>query len=282
MPFPQSNYIPQINAVELPKTRRFHYQNVRVQSYSNMDNATAEIVILASDIQKALYFGLLNGGAVHPQDYTLHISSIDISYDYPKEYAGNVGSYYNDDCVKLTLNYKPWQMPNQGYESVLENISMVQTVPLRGLYWSLPLANAINPRDPVWGIEPDFHGRHTNLRITRTYTGRLSIPMWLHQYHNTLNAVGGTIAEWGFVVGPEELLFTVGNFSRTHSRDWSSNDPNATVDIYSYSYSMEYMAFTWNSLFHPFYGVPMRLFYPDGQRVSFYPRTDWLIDSILE
>jgi hypothetical protein len=101
-------WIPNVDAVELPGTRRMHLE------LTNAENATVQVKIPESQLGAARFFGLRNGGAIHPQHTALHIRSIDVEYSYPKETSANTNAMYQDDCVVLTLNYAEWQLPNQG------------------------------------------------------------------------------------------------------------------------------------------------------------------------
>jgi len=268
-------WIPNVDAVELPGTRRMHFEN------TNAENATVQVKIPESQIGAANFWGLRNGGAVHPLYSGFHIKSIDIEYAYPKEIRDNTGAKYNDDCVVATLNYGEWQLPNQGYDSVLENISSNYAVPLRGLFWSNPMTPVANFADPVWSAV-SMYLRRGNLRITRSYTGRVVSPIYIQAYHNTINSVPINLLEWGMIVPPEMGLFTVGNFSRSHSRDYSNPDPAAMIDVYSYSYSIELIQGTWNSLIHPIFGTLLPLFDRLGTRVSFYQKAAWDLEALLE
>jgi hypothetical protein len=269
-------WIPNISAKEIPGTRQFHME------MTNQNTASVELVIPQTQLAAAYFYGLADGGAEHPQNHLLHISSIDVSYDFPKEYAGNTQEFYQDECVKITLNYKEWQTPNQGYESTIENTGQVFSLPLRGLYWQQPNnSNAANFSDPVWG-NVQMYLRRGNLRIVRNYTGRRRSPLYIMDYHNTINAQPLTILEWGISVSAEAALFTCGNFSRQHTRDFASSDPGAWIDLYSYSYSLELIQGTWNSLHHPHYGGLFRTFDTNGDPVSFYPRENWNLSALLE
>ena len=268
-------WIPNVDAVELGGTRKMHLE------MSNQETATVELRIPENQLGAARFWGLRNGGAVHPQHSLLHIASIDVDYSIPKEFEGNTKEYYQDDLVTIILNYRQWQMPNQGYESVIENIGQVVTVPLRGLYWQQPGFNNIpNFHDPVWGNVPAYI-RRGNMRIVRTYTGRIVSPTYIWSYHNTVNSKPGTILEWGITIPPGGGMFTCGNFRRQRTRDYSSNNPLAEIDIWSFSYAIEIMEGTWNALHHPS-GNLARVFDRFGNRVSFYPEAAWELSRLLE
>jgi len=269
-------WIPNVHAKELPSSRTMHLEMSREES------AIVEVVIPEAEIGLARFWGLRNGGATHPQHDLLHIKSIDVSYEYPKEFEGNTLPHYQDNCVKLTLNYGMWQIPNQGYESILENIGMVYTLPINGLYWSMPNNhNAPNFSDPLWGSN-DMQLRRGNLRITRNYTGRTNSPTHIHAYHNTLNANPLTLLEWEISLPPETGLFTVGSFSRQRTQDFSDSDPSAKIDLYSFAYSIEWIAGGWNTLHHPYSGDLRPLFDRSGNRMSFFPKETWNLAPLLE
>jgi len=269
-------WIPNVTAAELPGTRQLRLE------MTNQETGTVELVIPEEQLGLARFYGLINGGAVHPQHATLHIASIDVFYDYPKEFEGNTLPFYQDDLVKLTLHYKEWQLANQGYESTIENIGQVYTLPLRGLFWSQPNNNNVpNYSDPVLGNVPTYL-RRGNLRIVRNYTNRTASPMYIMDYHNTINTQSIPILEWGKTVGPGEGMFTCGSFKRQKVRDYSSSDPAAQIDLYSYSYSIEIIEGTWNSLHHPYFGKLMRLHNTAGQPVSFYPESAWNLVPLLQ
>jgi len=271
-----SFWIPNVDACELPGTREMFLE------LSNQESASVHLVIPEAQIGAARFWGLRNGGRPHPQHEGLFLASIDVRYDYPKEFAGNAHQFYQDDCIAITLNYRAWQLPNQGYESVLENIGQVQTVPLRGLYWAMPGNFDLgNLNDPVTQDASMFI-RRGNLRITRTYTGRTRSPLFIQAYHNTINANPLTVLEWGITIPPEHGMFTVGNFSRSNTRDFSSSNPAARIDMFTFSYSIEIMEGGWNTLYHPAWGSLFPVFNRAGQRVSFYPNQIWNLVSLLE
>jgi len=279
-------WIPNVAAKELPGTRQLHLE------MTNQSTASVELVIPESNLDEAFFYGLIDGGVSHPQYSRLHLSSIDASYDFPKEFEGNTLEFYQDDCIKLTLNYKEWQLPNQGYESVIENIGQVYTVPLKygTLFWQQPNNDqAANFNDPVFGGVP-LYLRRGNIRIIRNYTGRRISPMYLMNYHNTINQQPFTILEWGINVSAEAAMFTCGNFSRQHVRDFSSSDPAAMIDLYSFSYSMELIKGGWNRLHRvsppdvldPYSGELWRTFDRNGNPVSFYPKEVWNLAALVE
>ena len=124
--------------------------------------------------------------------------------------------------------------------------------------------------------------RRGNLRLTRKYTGRVVSPLYIMDYHNTLNANGLTILEWGYTIPPEWGLFTVGQFSKTHTRDYSSSDPLAMINVYTYSYSIEIMQGSWNAFHHPVTGNLRRIFNRNGDPVSLSPTAIWDLVPLLE
>jgi len=271
-------WIPNITVKELPGTRQFHLEN------SNQSTASVEVVLPRTVGAAAEYWALLNGGAVHPYHERLHIASIDVSHDYPKEFEGNTQEYYQDDCIKFTLNYKEWQTPNQGYESTFETITQVYSIPLRGSSVFLgrqDLPNLPNFHQPVWENIP-LYLRRGNYRITRNYTGRRCAPFFLADYHCTINAQPFLLLEWGVLVPAEAAMFTIGNVTRQHTRDFSNSDPLAWIDLYSFSYSIEVIQGTWNSLHHPGTGRLSRLFDRWGNPISFYPKEIWNLTALIE
>jgi len=269
-------WIPDVHAAELPGTRQMYL------TMSNAMTASVEVVVPESEIGIAYQNGMKNGGFVHPQNALLHISSINISYEYPKEFPGNTLPYYQDECVKLTINYTSWQMQNQGYESIIENIGFCLSFPMNGIYFQdMNNSNYPDFNHPIYG-SVDMMIRRGNLRINRTYTGRTTSPLYIQAYHNTINSNDLTILEWGLHVPPETGFFTVGNFLRQHTRDYSSSDPLATIDIYSFSYTIEWIAGTWNSMYDPNSGKLMKLFDKYGNRLSFYEKKVWNLLPLLE
>jgi hypothetical protein len=272
--YPETGYwIPNVNAVEIPNTRKLHLE------LTNNETGTVQLLIPNDDAPKARFYGLMNGGITFPGFDTLHLKSIDIDHDFAFEDESNSNAYYRDVCVRATLNYTEWQMPNQGFESNIDDTSHTISLPIYG-YYGNPLNPAV-PGYPILGSTSAYITRSA-FRITRTYTGRLSNPSYIAAYNNTLNQNMVSIPEWGLTIAPLTGLFKIGQYEQKIERDWNNSDPTARIPIFTYSYSIEVMDGTWESLPEPFTGQLVPIYDNTGARIYTKKQANWSFGQLLE
>jgi hypothetical protein len=270
--FPDTGYwVPNVRAVEIPNTRRLHLELTRNET------ATVQLLIPNEDAPKLRLYGLQNGGVTFPGFDTMHLKSIEIDHEFAYEDISNSDAHYNDKCVKATLNYSEWQIPNQGFESSIDDVSITMALPIYG-YYGNPLNPSV-PGYPILGSTSAYITRDA-FRITRTYTGRLNDPVGLWSYNNTLNANALTFPEWGMTIDPLTGLFKIGNYYQKMERDWNNPDPISRIPVYTYSYSVEVMDETWEKLIEPYTGKLVPIYDATGTRIFTKKQATWNFDGL--
>jgi len=115
-----SFWIPNVDARELPGTRELHLQ------LSNQENASVHLVIPEAQLGAARFWVLRNGGRPHPQHEGLFIASIDVRYDYPKEFANEIQSK-----IRSLGTINSYLIAVKSFARYLADIEVLQRNPLK-------------------------------------------------------------------------------------------------------------------------------------------------------